>query len=607
MHANHYISDWLPTSAKEVEARQWEQLDVILFTGDAYIDHPAFGIAVLGRVLESAGFRVAVVPQPNWQDDLRDFSKLGRPRYFFGVSAGAMDSMVTHYTARKRRRSTDAYTPGNVSGFRPDYPSIVYTKALQKLFPDVPVILGGVEASLRRFTHYDYWQDNLKRSILLDSGADMIIYGMGEKALLKITALMEKGVAFSGITDLKQTAVARPKIQRKSILDGKEYTELFDHEECLSDKKKFAKNFARIETASNIVNPDILTQNSGDMTVIVNPPNPVMTEKELDRIYDLPYTRLPHPRYRKKRPVPAYEMIRHSVNTHRGCFGGCSFCTISAHQGKFVQSRSPGSILREIKSITKMPDFKGHITDMGGPSANMYQMRGHNEGICEVCSRPSCLYPSICRNLNTDHRSMTELYRNAAMIEGVNRITIGSGLRYDFLNEDENKNHFREYFHNLVKHHVSGRLKVAPEHTARGVLKTMRKPDYELFRKLVKEFNKINDDEGLNQQIIPYFISGYPDCRLQDMAELAVITKKQGLRLEQVQDFTPTPMTLATVMYYSGYDPYTLEKVITAKSGKERANQVMFFFWYKKEFKSQIRNELIKLGRHDLLEQLLGK
>ncbi len=607
LESNYNISSWLPTTVKEVRAREWDELDVILFTGDAYIDHPSFGIPVIGRVLEDAGYRVAIVPQPNWQDDLRDFRKLGKPRLFFGISAGAMDSMVNHYTARKRRRSTDAYTPGNVSGFRPDYPTIVYTRILKELFPDTPVIIGGVEASLRRLTHYDYWQDHLRKSFIIETGADIIVYGMGEPAIMQLAKLIDKGVPFEQITELKQTVIARPKKKAGEILENKKFATLYSHEICLSDKKKYAENFAKIEIASNMMNPDILVQSCDDKVVIVNPPFPLMSQSAIDKIYDLPYTRLPHPKYNKKPPIPAYEMIRHSVNTHRGCFGGCSFCTISAHQGKFVVSRSETSILKEVKNVTLMSDFKGYISDIGGPSANMYKMKGINEKICMVCQRSSCLHPSICKNLDTDHTPMTELYKEAAKIDGVKKVTVGSGIRYDFLEEKEDKNHFREYFKNLVKEHVSGRLKVAPEHTAPGILNIMRKPEYDLFDTLVKEFHKINKDAGLNQQIIPYFISSHPACTLEEMAELAVITKDQGFRLEQVQDFTPTPMTLATEMYYTGYDPYTLEPVITAKTDKEKSKQVMFFFWYKKEYKQQIREELIRIGREDLVGKLLDK
>ncbi|MCP4312527.1 MAG: YgiQ family radical SAM protein [Bacteroidetes bacterium] len=601
-----HISKYLPTTAKEVKALGWEELDVILFTGDAYVDHPAFGIPVIGRVLEEAGYRVAIIPQPNWQDDLRDFKKLGKPRLFFGVSAGAMDSMVNHYTARKRRRSTDAYTPGNVSGFRPDYPTSVYTAALKQHFPDTPVILGGVEASLRRLTHYDYWEDRLRPGILCDSGADMITYGMAEHTILELAKLLDNGVPFGQITGLGQTVILRSAAEARKIIGDKQVIRLHAHEECLRDKRKFAENFAQIETASNMMHPGTITQKAGRGILLVNPPITLPEGKDLDRIYDLPYTRLPHPKYQKKNPIPAYEMIRHSINIHRGCFGGCSFCTISAHQGKFVQSRTKDSILREVKQVADMPDFVGYISDLGGPSANMYRMKGFNEEICGKCKRPSCLYPSICKNLDTDHRPLTSLYHEASKVKGIKKISIGSGIRYDFLKQNNDINHFRKYFRELVKNHVSGRLKVAPEHSAKEVLDIMRKPDYHLFDRLYKDFKKINSDEGLNQQIIPYVISSHPHCSTEDMAELALTTKQQGYRLEQVQDFTPTPMTLATVMYYSGYNPYTLKKVVTAKTTDEKSRQLMFFFWYKKEYRQVIKRELIRMGRQDLLSKLIN-
>ncbi len=600
-----HISKYLPTTAKEVKALGWDELDVILFSGDAYVDHPAFGIPVIGRVLEEAGYRVAIIPQPNWQDDLRDFKKLGKPRLFFGVSAGAMDSMVNHYTARKRRRSTDAYTPGNVSGFRPDYPTVVYTAALKQHFPDTPLILGGVEASLRRLTHYDYWEDRLRPGILCDSGADMITYGMAERTILELARMLDKGIPFGQITNLGQTVILRDAAEASKIIGDKSVIRLHAHEECMKDKRKFAENFAQIETASNMMHPGTITQKVGQGILIVNPPISMPEGKELDRIYDLPFTRLPHPKYRKKNPIPAYEMIRHSINMHRGCFGGCSFCTISAHQGKFVQSRTKESILREVQQVVDMPDFKGYISDLGGPSANMYRMKGINEKICSKCKRPSCLYPSICKNLDTDHRPLTSLYREAAKVKGIKKITIGSGIRYDFLKQNNDINHFREYFLELVKNHVSGRLKVAPEHSAKEVLDIMRKPDYHLFDRLYQDFKKINADQGLKQQLIPYFISSHPHCSTEDMAELALATKQQGYRLEQVQDFTPTPMTLATVMYYSGYDPYTLKKVVTAKTTTEKSKQLMFFFWYKKEYRNEIKRELTRIGRQDLISKLI--
>jgi len=595
---------WLPTSVKEVEARGWSGLDIILFTGDAYIDHPSFGIPLLGRILENQGYRVAIVPQPNWKDDLRDFRKLGKPDLFFGVSAGAMDSMVNHYTAQRRIRTNDAYTPGNKAGFRPDYPTIVYTRILKKLFPDIPVIIGGVEASLRRFTHYDYWQDTLRKSFLIESGADLLVYGMGEQAISDLASAYASGKKTEELRDLPQTVCSVPA---GDLGQGPECIRLHSHEECLKSKRSYASNFRIIEEQSNMLHPKRLIQRCASVDVIVNPPYPLLNEAELDSYYELPFTRMPHPRYAGRDAVPAYEMIRHSVNIHRGCFGGCSFCTISAHQGKFVQSRSEESVLREVEAVSQMEDFRGYISDLGGPSANMYRMKGQDPEKCEKCKRPSCLYPSVCPNLNTDHSFLTRLYKNAAAVKGVKKVFIGSGVRYDFLGQDNSRNHFVEYATNLIENHVSGRLKVAPEHSSERVLKLMRKPGFSLFEKLNTLFRKVNEENGQNQQLIPYFISGHPACDTEDMAELAVRTKQLNFRLEQVQDFTPTPMTLATEIYYTGLDPYTLKTVYVARNEREKKNQLQFFFWYKKEYSERIKMELMRAGRADLIPKLLGK
>ncbi len=601
---------WLPTTSKEVKERGWEYLDVVLFTGDAYIDHPSFGIAVIGRILESLGLHVAIVPQPNWQDDLRDFKKLGQPRMFFGVSAGVMDSMVNHYTANRRLRSNDAYTPGNKAGFRPDYPTIVYTKILKKLFPDTPVIIGGVEASLRRFTHYDYWSDELKSSMLVMSGADLMVYGMGEKSLIQIVTLLQKGVPFDKIKTVPQTGyIAKTK---DDIAANKNWETEFlsSHEECLTDKIKFAGNFKVIETESNRIDQKRLVQKVFDEYVVMNPAIAYLEENEIDKIYDLPFTRMPHYKYNKKGTIPAYEMIKFSVNIHRGCFGGCSFCTISAHQGKFVSSRSAKSVINEVKKVAGLPDFKGHITDLGGPSANMYKMKGIDIEMCKKCRRPSCIFPNICTNLNTDHSNLTDLYKKVEEIEDINKLTIGSGIRYDLLSKEMNKNagaDIDEYIDNLVRKNVSGRLKIAPEHTSDNVLKIMRKPSFSIYNSFKKKFHSISEKAGLNQQIIPYFISNHPGSKEEDMAQLAADTKAAGLKLEQIQSFTPTPMTNATVMYYSGVNPYNLKPVYSARSKTEKERQHMFFFWYKREFRNKIKSTLEKLGRKDLIDILLNR
>jgi uncharacterized radical SAM protein YgiQ len=601
-------AQWLPTSKKEVTALGWNDIDVILFTGDAYIDHPSFGAAVIGRVLEAEGLKVAIVPQPNWTDDLRDFKKLGRPNLFFAVTAGNMDSMVNHYTAGKRKRSTDAYTPGGKAGFRPDYATVVYSRIIKKLFPDIPLVIGGIEASLRRVTHYDYWSDQLKPSILVDSEADLLFYGMGEKSIIEFARLIKKGVPAEKITTIPQTSFLVDQDEKYATKKNWDEFELASHEECLADRKTFARNFMHIEEESNKMEAKKLVQQVNNKVIVVNPPWPTFEEKEIDRVYDLPYTRLPHPRYKNKGTIPAYEMIRHSINIHRGCFGGCTFCTISAHQGKFIASRSEKSILKEVEQVTNMPDFKGYISDLGGPSANMYKMKGIHEEICKKCKRPSCIFPTICKNLDTDHKPMLDLYKKVRLHPKVKKAFIGSGIRYDMILEKtgraETDASNKEYLREVIKNHVSGRLKVAPEHSSNEVLKFMRKPPFELFEKLNDEFNRINKEEKLDQQLIPYFISSHPGSRSEDMANLAIQTKNMNFRLEQVQDFTPTPMTLATVVYYSGYHPYTLEKIYTAKNKKEKENQRKFFFWYRKEFKNSIVNDLKSKGREDLISKL---
>ena len=606
-HSQTARPQWLPTTKKEIERLGWDHIDVILFSGDAYIDHPSMGCAVLGRILEAAGYNVAIVPQPNWQDDLRDFKKLGKPRLFFGVSAGAMDSMVNHYTAARRRRSDDAYTPNGRHGARPDYPTIVYTQILKKIFPDTPVIVGGIEASLRRVSHYDYWADRLRPSILTECGADMLIYGMGERPIIEISRRLEQGIDIRTIDDIPQTVVLKPASEIPTG-NGADVI-LHSFEDCLKNKKHQAENFKHIEIESNQWHGHIIWQKTGKFAVKVNPMYPPMTQEEMDKSFDLPYTRMPHPRYNGKR-IPAYEMIRHSVNMHRGCFGGCAFCTISAHQGKFISSRSQKSILKEVKSITHLPDFKGYISDLGGPSANMYAMHGHDLNICQKCQRPSCLHPQPCKNLNNDHRALLDVYHAVDSLAEIKKSFIGSGVRYDLAfaqnrNEATNRTNAK-FIEELIVKHVSGRLKVAPEHTSDAVLNCMRKPSFDLFYRFKKIFDDINERYGLRQQLIPYFISSHPACRETDMAELAVITKNLDFHLEQVQDFTPTPMTLASEIYYTGYHPYTLQPVFTAKTQQEKDAQRKYFFWYKKEYVQDIRRSLTRLGRRDLINALFG-
>ncbi|MEP3838307.1 MAG: YgiQ family radical SAM protein [Algibacter sp.] len=603
------LSDWLPTTNKEVKIRGWEALDVILFSGDAYVDHPTFGPAVIGRMLESFGLRVAIVPQPNVNDNLQDFVKLGAPKLFFGVTGGCMDPMISNYNANKKRRDKDAYTPNGDIGFRPDYATTVYSKILKEKWPDTPVLIGGIEASLRRVTHYDYWSDKLLPSILETSKADMLVYGMGEQPLREVVRLLEKGVPFNSINTVNQTAVLLNEGEKIPKNSNWEDVEIASHEVCLKDKKKYASNFKVIEQESNKLAARRIFQKIGDKTLMINPPYPTMTESEIDASFDYPYTRLPHPKYNKRGPIPAFEMIKFSINIHRGCFGGCSFCTISAHQGKFIASRSKESILKEVDTVANMPDFKGYLSDIGGPSANMYQMKGKVQSICDKCVAPSCISPVICSNLDTSHKPLTELYQAVDSHPQVKKSFIGSGIRHDMLVPEFNKNadpkELDDYTEEVMTKHVSGRLKVAPEHTSDPVLKLMRKPSFSYFHKFKERFDKINIAKGLKLQLIPYFISNHPACEVEDMANLAAETKDMGFQLEQVQGFTPTPMTVATVIYYSGYHPYTLKKVNTPKTRKEKDEQHRFFFWYKDENKAWIKKTLNKVGRPDLLKVLL--
>lgn len=609
---------FLPTTRKEIERLGWDHIDVIIFSGDAYIDHPSFGMAVIGRILEAEGLNVAIVPQPDWHGDYRDFKKLGRPRLFFGIAPGAMDSMVNKYTANKRLRSEDAYSPDGRHDLRPEYPSIVYTRILKELYPDVPVVLGGIEASLRRLTHYDYWQDRLEKCILCPSGADILIYGMGEKPIISLAHLLiEQDCEID--TTLFHNLMARfPQKQTVSLLAKKDIPGgirqddiiLYSHDECLKNKKMQADNFRHIEEESNKYSAQRILQEVDGMYAVVNPPYQPMSQDELDRSFDLPYTRLPHPKYKGKR-IPAYDMIKFSVNLHRGCFGGCAFCTISAHQGKFITSRSKESIIKEVKAITQMPDFKGYLSDLGGPSANMYAMHGKNTDICHKCKRPSCINPKVCPNLNTDHSKLLDIYHTVDNMPGIKKSFIGSGIRYDLLlhkTDDAKVNAAnRKYTEEVITSHVSGRLKVAPEHTSQRVLDLMRKPSFQLFYDFKRIFDDVNKRHHLKQQLIPYFISSHPGCTASDMAELAVITKGLNFQLEQVQDFTPTPMTVSTEAWYTGYHPYTLEPVYSAKTQRDKLAQRQFFFWYKPSEKQNIIRELRRINRTDLIQKLFGK
>ena len=608
---------WLPTTKKELERLGWDELDVILFSGDAYVDHPSFAAAVIGRILEAEGLKVAIVPQPDWHGDYRDFKKLGRPRLFFGIAPGAMDSMVNKYTANKRLRSEDAYSPDGRHDLRPEYPTIVYTRILKELYPDVPVVIGGIEASLRRLTHYDYWQDRLMPTILQPSGADLLIYGMGEKPMVSLAQLLVEQDCEIDVKMFRNLMARFPQRQTVSLLQKNEIPGgirpddilLHSHEECLRNKRAQAENFRHIEEESNKYAAQRIIQEVDGRYAVVNPPYQPLTQDELDRSFDLPYTRLPHPKYKGKR-IPAYDMIKFSVCLHRGCFGGCAFCTISAHQGKFITSRSKESILREVKAITQLPDFKGYLSDLGGPSANMYAMHGKNLDICHKCKRPSCIHPGVCKNLNTDHSQLLDIYHAIDKIPGIKKSFIGSGVRYDLLLHDTGDEHInrinRKYTEELITRHVSGRLKVAPEHTSDRVLNLMRKPSFKLFHDFKRIFDDINRRKNLRQQIIPYFISSHPGCTAEDMAELAAQTKDLNFQLEQVQDFTPTPMTVSTEAWYTGLHPYTLEPVFSAKTQKEKLAQRQFFFWYKPSERQNLLRLLRQMGRTDLIQRLFG-
>ena len=592
--------DFLPISKEDLDARGWDFVDVIVISADAYVDHPSFGHAVMSRLIENEGYRVAILPQPNWRDDLRDFKKLGKPRLFFAISSG-MDSMVNHYTAAKRLRSDDAFTPGGKAGFRPDRATTVYAKILKKLYPDVPVVIGGLESSLRRISHYDYWDDKLFPSILATTQADLLLYGMGEKPMKALLHLLKKGVPFSNMNSIPQTAYLTPKGRVPKNRDMQDLV-LPSYEECLKNKRTQFDAYRKTEIETNRIHARRILQDTGEQTIVINPPYPPLEYGELDESYEYPYMRAPHPRYKKRGPVPAFEMIKFSINTHRGCFGGCSFCAINAHQGKFIASRSRESILREVEIVTNMPGFAGTISDLGGPSANMYKMRGKDRSRCEQCARPSCVFPRICDNMNTRHHDLTELYKEVARNPKVKHLFIGSGVRYDLILQETTDKSLQqdhmEYAKQLIHNHVSGRLKVAPEHTSDAVLSLIRKPSFSLFYKFKELFDKESAAVGKRQQLIPYFISSHPGCTEKDMAELALETKQLGFKLEQVQDFTPTPMTIATELYYAEMYPDG-KPLYVAKTPEQKANQKRFFFWYIPENRVWIRKTLerLKLGK----------
>lgn len=564
----------IPTSVKEVQRLGWDYIDVIFFTGDAFVDHPSFGTACIARYLEKFGYRVAVVPQPNWKDDLRDFRKLGAPRLYFAVNSGAMDSMVNHYTAARRLRHEDAYTPDGQFGRRPDRAVTVYTKILKRLWPDVPVVIGGVEASLRRLAHYDYWDNSIHPSILVDSGADWLCYGMGERTMLELTRAIESGRNLRQMENIAQLAFYRKGTCK---LDGA--LVLHSYEQCLEEPRSFAENFHQIEVHANMLTPQTLVEPVGDGYVRVNPPLPPATTEEMDSFWDLPFTKKPHPRYKGKR-IPAYDMIKDSIITHRGCFGGCNFCTIAAHQGKFIQSRSEESILKEVRELAAMPEFRGNISDLGAPTANMYGMHGKDPSRCAVCRRKSCLFPSPCSNMDRNHERVLALYRRVDAVKGIRHSYIGSGVRYDLFLDEKGfvDGSGKKYLRELMLRHTSGRLKVAPEHTEDKVLYYMAKPSFRLFERLRAEFDKINREEGTHTELVPYFISSHPGCTLQDMRKLASNRSLKGIWMEQVQDFMPTPMTTSSIMFCTGLDPRTMKEVFVEHDPERKKEQKSLFF-----------------------------
>ncbi len=596
-----FNNKWIPITKKETEQLGWNEVDVIIISGDAYVDHPSFGTAVIARILEREGLKVAIIPQPQWKDDLRDFKKFGKPRLFFAITSGNMDSMVNHYTAHIRKRSDDAYTPGGEAGFRPDYAVKVYSNIVKTIYPSVPIILGGIEASLRRLTHYDYWSNSIKPSILIDSKADFLVYGMAEKPMIEIAKKLLAGENFDSIKVIPQVAYVENNLH--NIEDSKIIPSF---EKCISNKDAFGDAFKTIEIESNKYSANTLIQQHNKNFVVVNPPYTPITTKELDYYYDLPFTRLPHPKYNKRGTIPAFEMIKYSVTLHRGCFGGCSFCSLAIHQGKFISNRSEESILHEVENIVTDSEFKGQLSDLGGPSANMYKLAGENLEICKKCLRPSCVFPNICNNLNTNHSALLSLYRKVRKIKGMKKASIGSGIRYDFIFAQNSKYRKEnlEYLAEVIKYHVSGRLKVAPEHSATNVLNLMRKPSFDYYIEMKKFFDKTNAENGLNQQLIPYYISSHPGCTVEDMAELAIANKNTSTKPEQVQDFTPTPMTLASVIYYTGKDPYTGKKVFVSRTIDEKRMQKNFFFYYNPEYRNDLIKALLKTGRKDLITKL---
>jgi len=591
-------ADFLPTTAEEIRARGWDQADVVFVSGDAYVDHPSFAAAILGRALEAAGYRVAILPQPDWRS-ADAWRALGRPRLFYAVSAGNMDSMINHYTASRRKRNDDAYSPGGRIGLRPDRPTPIYAQRCREAFPGVPVVIGGVEASLRRIAHYDYWTDTVRPSMLVSSKADLLVYGMGERPIVEIARRLDGGDAVASLRDMRGVAYL---LGRKETLPPRRFddaacdnrtVELPSFEAIRSDMDAFARMTALHHHETNPLNARRVVQWHGDRLLVQNPPTLPLDERGMDAAYDLPYQRRPHPRYTE--PIPAFDMIKDSVTIMRGCFGGCTFCSITMHQGRIMQSRSRRSILAEVEQIAEAPDFKGTISDVGGPTANMYKMRCTRPEVEARCRRQSCIHPTICPLLGTDHAPTTELLRATRAVPGVKHVRVSSGIRMDLANLDD------EYVDELVRHHVGGHLKVAPEHVSDTVLSAMKKPPQRSFEVFQEKFRTASKRAGKEQYLVPYFIASHPASTIDEMILLATFLKQNGYRPRQVQDFIPAPMDVATCMYFTGMDPFTRKPVEVVRKLKDRKAQRALMQYFHPANYFVVRRALLDAGRADLV------
>ena len=586
---------FLPATPQEVKALGWDYVDVVLVTGDAYVDHPSFAMALVGRVLEAEGLRVAILAQPRW-DNCADFRKFGKPRLFFGVSAGNMDSMINKYTHNRKLRSTDDFSPGAVPGLRPDRATIIYSQRAREAYPDAPVIIGGIEATMRRFAHYDYWSDTVRKSVLLDAKADLLVYGMGERQVREAAARLKAGEKIQALRDIRGTAYPLGA-RETSALAIPGAVELPTAGEVTGDRIKFSTATRLIYENSNPFNAAVLVQKSEGKAVVQNPPALPLSTAEMDFIYGLPFTKLAHPSYRQ--PIPALEMIKDSIVLHRGCFGGCSFCSLTLHQGRFIQSRSPASVEQEAQRLLKTPRHPGNISDLGAPSANMYEMRGRDMKVCHACRKLSCVHPVICPNLNTDHKPLLALMRRIRAVKGLKKAFVASGIRMDLALK------CGEYISEIARFHTGGLLKVAPEHISPKVLSVMKKPSVEVFKEFADRFLAESKKAGKEQYLVLYFISAHPGSTLADMADLAVFLKERNIRPQQINDFLPAPMEYATSIYFTGLDPFTLEPVYVPKKETERRMQRALLQYYKPENRPLITQALRAINRPDLIKKLL--